>query len=273
VVEVRKSIVVSDYYIDCWFRDAADSIKVRYYGNSYLLPQCSMITVFVAALFLGFLFNAAPGAVFAETIKVGVRGGFRPALAVQMGSLVGDALWAVLGLAGIGVLLQIEVLRLPLGIAGVLYLLWLSFDSWQAAHQEIEALASQDEHEVKALRSGILLSITNPQNIAYWAAIGSALGAIGIAEPTTAHYAVYFIGFMVSSLIWCFVCAALVDRVFRNTGRKWAKLTYRACAIAFLLLALSSFRNLVVYHSDERSNVIEARHIQQPDVADKALKC
>ncbi len=50
-----------------------------------------MTTLFFAALLLGFLFNAAPGAVFAETIKVGVRGGFKPALAVQLGSLLGDA--------------------------------------------------------------------------------------------------------------------------------------------------------------------------------------
>jgi chemosensory pili system protein ChpE len=51
-----------------------------------------MLTLFLAAFMLGLVFNAAPGAVFAETIRQGVRGGFRPALAVQCGSLVGDAL-------------------------------------------------------------------------------------------------------------------------------------------------------------------------------------
>jgi hypothetical protein len=30
---------------------------------------------------------------------------------VQLGSLVGDALWAVLGLVGVGILLQLEWLR------------------------------------------------------------------------------------------------------------------------------------------------------------------
>lgn len=55
-----------------------------------------------------------------------LRGGFRPALAAQIGSLAGDALWAVLGLAGIGLLLQLEALRVPVGIAGALHLLWLA---------------------------------------------------------------------------------------------------------------------------------------------------
>ena len=59
-----------------------------------------------------------------------------PALAVQLGSLVGDALWAVLGMAGVGLLLQLPYLQLPIGIVGVLYLLWLGYDSWSAASRE-----------------------------------------------------------------------------------------------------------------------------------------
>ena len=58
------------------------------------------LTLFAAALGLGFVFNAAPGAVFVETVRQGARGGFRPAFEVQAGSLVGDALWALIGLAG-----------------------------------------------------------------------------------------------------------------------------------------------------------------------------
>jgi chemosensory pili system protein ChpE/L-lysine exporter family protein LysE/ArgO len=68
-----------------------------------------MLSLFVAAFLLGLLFNAAPGAVFAETVRQGVRGGFRPALSVQLGSLAGDALWAVLGLAGVGLLVQARI--------------------------------------------------------------------------------------------------------------------------------------------------------------------
>jgi chemosensory pili system protein ChpE len=84
------------------------------------------LTLFLTALGLGLVFNAAPGAVFVETVRQGVRGGFRPAFAVQIGSLVGDTLWAVLGLAGVALLLSLEPLRLPVGIAGMLYLLWLA---------------------------------------------------------------------------------------------------------------------------------------------------
>ncbi len=229
-----------------------------------LLGEPIVISIFLSALVLGLLFNAAPGAVFAETVKVGVTGGFRPALAVQIGSLAGDALWAILGLAGVGMTLQIEALRLPLGVAGVIYLLWLSYDSWRAAGQEMGEFTNGADTQTKALRSGVLLSITNPQNIAYWAALGSALGAIGVSDPTSVHYAVFFCGFMVSSFIWCFACAALVDRSFRHAGAKWAKLTYKACALAFLVLALSSTRNIVGSFPKDRSEAEVSQRIRLP---------
>jgi chemosensory pili system protein ChpE len=203
-----------------------------------------MLSLFVAAFLLGLLFNAAPGAVFAETVRQGVRGGFRPALSVQLGSLAGDALWAALGLAGVGLLAQAESLRVPVGVAGVLYLLWLAVDSWRAANAPFGAPAAAAAASERALRAGVLLSLTNPQNVAYWAALGSAMGAVGVRDPAAFDYGVFFAGFMASSLVWAFVCAAFVARLFSAASDGWARLTYRACAIAFLLLALSSLRDL-----------------------------
>jgi chemosensory pili system protein ChpE/L-lysine exporter family protein LysE/ArgO len=207
-----------------------------------------MTTLFVSAFLLGLIFNAAPGAVFAETVRQGARGGFGHALAVQLGSLVGDATWAVLGLVGVGLLLQPAALRLPVGLAGAAYLAWLAWDSWRAASVEFAVSASAAARRKHALRAGMLLSITNPQNVAYWAALGSALGAVGIREPQVADYVVFFLGFMVSSVAWAFVCAAIVARLFRGAGAAWVRLTYRLCAAAFLALALSSVRALVEQH-------------------------
>jgi chemosensory pili system protein ChpE/L-lysine exporter family protein LysE/ArgO len=48
------------------------------------------MTILFAAFLLGLVFNATPGAVFAETVRRGATGGFRASLAVQVGSL-----WAV----------------------------------------------------------------------------------------------------------------------------------------------------------------------------------
>jgi chemosensory pili system protein ChpE/L-lysine exporter family protein LysE/ArgO len=149
-------------------------------------------------------------------------------------------------------------LRLPIGIAGIAYLLWLAWDAWQSARREFSLTAEVDgiDHR-RALRAGLLLSLTNPQHLAYWAAIGSALGTVGVTAPTTTHYAVFFAGFMASSVVWAFFLSVLVDRVVRRLGVRWARLTYRACAVALLALAVSMIRELWLSH--HRAPVAGAR--------------
>jgi chemosensory pili system protein ChpE len=223
--------------------------RLNYLNQKHFLFTMSL---FITAFLLGLVFNAAPGAVFAETVRRAARGGYQPALAVQFGSLVGDATWAILGLAGIGLLLQLEWLRVPVGCAGVAYLLYLAWDSWKAAKQEFTVSGDGDTSRT-ALRSGVLLSMTNPQNIAYWAAIGSAMGTVGVEHPTAAHYAIFFAGFMASSLLWCFVCAGIVARLFKNANTRWTKVTYQLCAIAFFALAITSLRDLINTQAADRA--------------------
>jgi chemosensory pili system protein ChpE/L-lysine exporter family protein LysE/ArgO len=203
---------------------------------------------------MGLVFNATPGPVFAATLRHGVRGGFRPALAVQIGSLAGDALWAVLGLAGVGLLVRLDTLRVPIGVAGVAYLLWLAWDAWRSSTRQFTVgEPALTDGSRPALQSGVLLSLTNPQNVGYWAALGSALGAVGVDDPGAGDYAAFFAGFMLSSIVWSFLLAAVVDRILGDAGIRWARITYRACAILFLALALASLRDLLTRFTPERS--------------------
>ena len=199
-----------------------------------------VLSLFGMAFLLGLIFNAAPGAVFAETIRRGVDGGYQPALAVQIGSLAGDAAWAILGLAGIGLLLQAEMLRIPVGIGGAAYLAWLAFDSWRESQTPPSANGTATgsvSAAGTALRSGAILALSNPQNVAYWAALGSAFGALGVSKPDRVDYVIFFAGFMASSVLWCFVCAGAVSWLFGGRGELWRVWTYRLCALVFAWLA------------------------------------
>ena len=208
------------------------------------------MTILFSAFLLGLVFNAAPGAIFAETVRRGATGGFRPAFAVQLGSLVGDATWALLGLLGVGLLLQVEALKWPVGLSGAAYLLWLSWDSWKASSLAFRVHENEDQQARSALRSGVLLSLTNPQNLAYWAALGSALSALGVANPTTTDFLTFFFGFMLASVAWAVFCAAAIDALFRKAGLIWIHLTYRLCALMFLALAINTVRDLMVTAED-----------------------
>ena len=100
-----------------------------------------MTELFVHAFILGFLFNTMPGAILTESLRRGIRGGFRPALEVQMGSLAGDFIWAVLGLLGAGVLFTLPQVEKPLAIAGAVLLGWIA---WQALRDGLSPMPAYD---------------------------------------------------------------------------------------------------------------------------------
>ena len=194
--------------------------------------------LFFQAFLLGLIFNVTPGVVFAETIKYGAKSGYRAALYVQLGSLIGDASWAILGLVGIGVLLNIELIRLPISLLGSIYLIYLAYDSFIMSNKSLELDYNKKQYN-NAFNSGIIISITNPQNIAYWAALGSAFTALGIDNPSWIDYFIFFVGFMTSSILWCFVCAYGVNSLFLRSNEMWKKFTYRVCTVVFLYLSIS----------------------------------
>ena len=70
-----------------------------------------MLTTVLTGAMIAISFSAPPGPVAMETIRRGLRGGFSPALNVQLGSIIGDFMWFMLALIGVGQLAQIAVIR------------------------------------------------------------------------------------------------------------------------------------------------------------------
>lgn len=129
-----------------------------------------MLAIFLAALLFGFAFNVSPGAVFSETLRRGLTGGFRPALLVQLGSLIGDAVWALLGLTGLALLLGYEQVRIPLTLACAAYLAWLGVQGLRDAWSPPLAAEDAGEQGRNAFGAGAAISLSNPKNVVYWGA-------------------------------------------------------------------------------------------------------
>lgn len=122
-----------------------------------------MLAIFLAALLFGFAFNVSPGAVFSETLRRGLTGGFRPALLVQLGSLIGDAVWALLGLTGLALLLGYEQVRIPLTLACAAYLAWLGVQGLRDAWSPPLAAEDAGEQGRNAFGAGAAISLSNPR--------------------------------------------------------------------------------------------------------------
>lgn len=197
-----------------------------------------MLTIFFYALIFGFVFCLSPGAVLAETLRRGLLHGFTPALLVQFGSLVGDAVWAVIGLTGIALLIQHDAVRVPLTVVCALYLAWLGvrslIDAWHLPQPD-SAPASTRQN---ALAVGAAISLANPKNIVYWGALGSALSGIVGTAPSHGQTLMFFAGFMLASLLSCFLIAALVNLIRQNASALWQRVSYGVCGVVLIYLAI-----------------------------------
>ena len=184
---------------------------------------------------MGLIFNIAPGAVFTQTIRAGVKGGFYNALAVQFGSLVGDFLWVVLGLSGAAVLFTLPLVELPLTLAGALLLGFLAFQSFRDALNPPPILKEElqsSKNYTHSLFVGAGISIGNPLNITYWAALGGLIASLTQDTPSVVHFAFFVFGFMLSSVLWCFVASFLVAYTSRYLSRATWQAVNSICGIS-----------------------------------------
>ena len=153
-----------------------------------------MIELFFSAMALGFLFNAAPGAIFTESLRRGLKGGFKSALYIQFGSLVGDLIWAVIGLGGAAILFEIDAIKMPMAIFGGVLLAWLAFNSFLDATKKIPPISLTLKQDDKTeLMVGAALSLSNPINITYWAGMAGTIATLGVKEPTGQAFIVFWL--------------------------------------------------------------------------------
>lgn len=192
----------------------------------------------VSSFILGIVFCAPPGIITAETIRRGFARGFRPALFVQFGSLVGDSTWSLIALTGLAFIVQNNTARILLSLFGMGIMVRLAWDAIKGTSTETEAQSARPASEYGDFATGALLSLGNPFNIVFWTGIG-ATAFSGIPDgPQLSHFIIFFTAFMTGAFLWCFFMAGLVAwgrRFVTGTFFRWVNL---ACGLALGFFAL-----------------------------------
>ncbi|MBA2776482.1 MAG: LysE family transporter [Chloroflexia bacterium] len=129
-----------------------------------------LIPLIVSGLAIGVAYTAVPGPVNLEATRRGLSHGFRPALSVQLGSLVGDVMWAILGLTGTVVMLQRDSLTTILGVIGAGFLFALARSAFRGALGKTDR--SLTPVSGNGWKVGIMFSLANPAGIAFWSGFG-----------------------------------------------------------------------------------------------------
>lgn len=187
---------------------------------------------FVAsAVGLGVAYAAVPGVVNAESMRRGLAGGFRPAALVQVGSLVGDVAWAVLGLSGAALLLRHEAVGLALGLIGAAFLFGLARTALIEAFGR-RSTPAPAERGGGDLAVGAIFSLANPAGLAFWTGLGGGVLATGGGEASAGRAALFLLGFAVGALLWGCGLAALVGWGRRFAGGRVLRWLNALCGLA-----------------------------------------
>ncbi|WP_144111877.1 LysE family translocator [Paraburkholderia sp. BCC1886] len=196
------------------------------------------------------------GLVNVAIISLTLSHGFKPGFWLGLGSCFGDLIYAALALAGMAALLQFQSVRWVVWIGGAAILLFLT---WKMAREALypasappvagEADAAGGPPPLPAWRGflrGVLLAVSSPSAILWFAAVGGALIAkAGATSATTAP--VFLGGFFLGGLAWTiFICG------LGSHGRKRAGTgLLRAChVLSALLFAYFSYSVIVNGYRD-----------------------
>ncbi len=191
-----------------------------------------MEVLFLSAFAMSLAFAVQPGVIGFESLRRGIAHGWSAALHVELGSLLGDGVWAIIALLGASFLFQNRLVTLALGLFGCLMLLRFARDAWRASRSDIDMTEAGDPRQ-NHLAAGAILSLSNPQNITFWLGMSGTIIGIGILDPEPIHLLVFFAGFMIAQVCWCFFFATVVEfgrRLLNQRLFRWINL---ACA-AFL---------------------------------------
>ena len=191
------------------------------------------------AIMLGMAYVASPGPVNIETLRRGLVGGFRVALALQLGSLIGDLFWAILALAGVGLLLAHAAAQTILGIIGTALLVYLgcsALRSWRTvaavAHPAGVSTPQAQPAAPAASRmvwTGAAIATANPFGPAFWLSIGGAMGSRAQQHPAT-----FLGGFFLGALLAAVGIALVVGLGHARITPQRMRLATSGCGLALI---------------------------------------
>ncbi|MBU9628709.1 LysE family translocator [Burkholderia multivorans] len=196
------------------------------------------------------------GLVNVAMLSLTLSHGFRPGFWLGVGSCVGDLVYAALALAGMAVLLQFEPVRWVVWIGGGAVLLFLT---WKMAREALSPAAAPDRDadvappRASARRSfvrGMLLAMSSPSAILWFAAVGGAL--IAKAGATSAATASIFLsGFFLGGLAWTLFMCTLASHGRKRAGARLMRACHVASALLFAYFSYSvivgGYRDLIAH--------------------------
>lgn len=198
------------------------------------------------ALVMAVAYCAPPGAVTAAAFGQAARGGWRGALAVELGSVIGDAAYGALALSGLSAVLRTPWTRDVLGAAGAILLLFLAHQAFvQAGRWRMATPATGPATFWAAFGRGAALALANPMAIPYWLSFGSAEAVLRAGAPSGAGLPGFFAAFVAGCLGWSALVALALGGVGARLSPGGLRAVSLACAVVLAAFGVAMGAALV----------------------------
>ncbi|NIA89135.1 LysE family transporter [Rahnella aceris] len=170
-----------------------------------------------------------------------------------IGTCIGDLIYAVLALAGMTILLQYQSVRWVLWVGGSLMLMWFTYKMIRAALAPAEDLSAGDSAQprsvIRNFGRGIVLAMSSPTAILWFAAVGGALIS-RMGQGSTANASWFLGGFFIAGVFWTMVICSVGSLGGKMLGAKMLKYSYVASAAIFsyfaLYVVISGYREFIL---------------------------
>jgi chemosensory pili system protein ChpE len=132
------------------------------------------------------------------------------------------------------------VIALIVSFFGCILLLHFAWDAYKASRKvvDLDGIAANTRSDFAA---GAALSLSNPQNLAFWLGIGGTIISMGVLNPQPIHMATFFAGYMTACVCWCFLFSGLVGYGRRFINQQFFRWINLACAVVLGYLGISLF--------------------------------
>ncbi|WP_288422302.1 LysE family transporter [uncultured Acinetobacter sp.] len=169
-------------------------------------------------------------------INLAMQRGYFQGLWLGIGTCVGDLIYAVLALAGMSILLQYEPIRWLLWIGGGAILIWFTIKMLKEALQKKQEIQLQkvvkEETSFKSFGKGMILAMSSPTAILWFATVG---GALISRMGNNGSFAVswFLVGFFIAGIFWAAVLSGVGGFGSKLLGKNILKYSYIASAVIF----------------------------------------
>jgi putative LysE/RhtB family amino acid efflux pump len=195
---------------------------------------------------LGFLVGAQVGPIWLLCVRSTLRSGFAVGASIGAGAALVDTLYAAAGVAGASAVLEIDALRIALGLIGAGVLAWLGARSlWTAFRVRLGGEALEEVGSPRrAFLTATAATASNPLTIASWGAIFSAASTAAVVDSPGSALAM-LAGVGLGSLAWFLVLSGGLAVARRRVGPGLLRTVEAASGLGLLGFAgLLSYRTL-----------------------------